>query len=172
MKRLASLLGCAVELAILAGLFFTWGGSANHQPPSLRKLLPLLILYAIAVALHLVIFARSYDCRRALIRQSLLTGPCAFLTLFIVFGQTAELTMRPTKGLVEVAKIEGVPPNYFDEWYDVYLERIKFERLLYAMLLASTCLLYGSHYRAARRGVDAVANQCANPTTHGGDEKG
>jgi len=53
--------------------------------------------------------------------------------------------------MVQASMRERVLDGCHKQWVIDYVERMKSERLLCAMLLASTCLLYGNRWLTTRR---------------------
>jgi hypothetical protein len=138
-----------VESVILG--FLLWEHTRLHEMPCI--FLPLL---------PLLLFHHWWALRRERLAPSLrrkllsLTGPCVLLSLSLVLSLSVSLRRIAivgggTKEMVQASINERVPPNGLDQWMRDSIERMKSERLIYAMLLASMCLLYGSRWSTAKR---------------------
>jgi hypothetical protein len=78
------------------------------------------------------------------------------LSLSLVLGLSADLRKFAivggrTKEMGQAAIRQRVPAEGIEQWTKDEIERMKSERLIYAMLLASTCLLYVSRLSTAKR---------------------
>ena len=149
MRRFAAFTGYAVEATILGGLL--WEHTSLFDPGTLT---PVLLLSPGVVFLHWAVLMNG---RLASVTQRslfLLTGPVVLLSLSMVLGLTFELAKIAMLGgapkeMAWAAANEGVPPECHLQWTRDNIARMKSERLVYAMLLASACLLYASRWSGA-----------------------
>ena len=154
MKRLTRLAGCMVEAAVLATLL--WRFTELYLERETGGALP-FCYGTIAYALIMFVEWRSLRGTRlgqkARFRLCFLTGSCACLSMLLVVHQSIELSrvrMGASKHLIQAVKKEQVPSECVEQWLKDRVQSTKSERGLYAMLLASTCLLYASRYSEAR----------------------
>jgi hypothetical protein len=163
MKRLNTIVSWMVELGILAGLLWKLLGLYDLTVAFLLLVLLLLLLLSLPV-LALMHWIRWIPFRindlgqRVQLRLLLLTGPSLILSAFLILGLSMELKKiailrgGATKEMAAMAWKQGVPNENFQQWHKDHVERMKSERLIYAMLLASTCILYGNRYSSGRLG--------------------
>ena len=154
MKRPVALVGWGVESAILAGLFWRYTGVYTLGVVGPFPLFYASVLYVVVVFAQWRVLPKQHLGRNVWLRLCFLTGPCVCLSMFLVLAlslglEAVAMAGGATKEMGEAASQQGVLPGCFQQWSKDTVQRIRSERLIYAMLLASTCLLYGSRYSKA-----------------------
>jgi len=145
MKRLRTIVGWMVELAIVAGLSWKLSQLYDLTVPIL-----LLLLSPYLVLTHWIKLKGKRLEKRVMLRLFFLTGPCVILSfsLLVSVGRdlvtVAILRGGPSKGMGQEALEKGV--EHGDQWFKDRVERMKSDGLLYTMLLASTMILYRNRY--------------------------
>ena len=172
MKRIRTIVSWMVELAIVAVLLWKHYEMYCFGWYDFDALFLLLLLSPLFLGLHWVQLRKEHLPRKIRLKLFLLTGPAVFLCLTLIMGLTCRLKRVgvfggvPKEVVAEVNINRGNPPNPKDNAYgtrfmseklsrsDVVsylaLERMKSDGLLYAMLLASTIILYGNRYSLGR----------------------
>jgi hypothetical protein len=141
MKRLVAVVGCGVELALLVGLC-GYLSAANAFVYCVA-----FLLYALLVVIQWRELTRSNVAQKVLLRLCFLTGPCVYLSMVLVLVLSCQLkgiAMGASKEMVAAAHSDGVPNQCYDQWFKDRVERMKSERLICLMLLASTGLYYAN----------------------------
>jgi len=151
-KRLRIYLIFVVEVGIVAGLVLKHWTLYEFAVPKL-----LLFGSPILACAHWIALKRAHVPLRPALTLFLLTGPSLLLSMSLFLGRTYELRHVAlvgggTKELAEAARRAGVSNENSPQWVADAIERMHSERAIYAMLLASTFVLYVSRYSAARGG--------------------
>lgn len=150
MKKLVSIVGWIVELIILAGLLFKHLGFYD------LTVAKILVLFSPVIAgAHWAALKRECLTKKGRLILFLLTGPCVLLAMSLILNINYELKKvailggGPSKEMIEISN-ESLRSKFIPQWNEGTVERIRSERLIYAMLLASLCVLYGTRYSASR----------------------
>ncbi|HUT29262.1 MAG TPA: hypothetical protein VMX13_05675 [Sedimentisphaerales bacterium] len=149
MKRLFTILCWAGELAILAGLLWKHLELYELGWYDSSVLVVLLLFLPLLAYGHWMALRRKRDLSRKVeLKLLLLTGPSVFFCVFLIIGLNFELkraamTASPNREMLETGRDQGLAHQGFPKWK---IERMKSERFIYAMLLASSCILYGNRY--------------------------
>ena len=148
MKSRSSYVGWGVEAAVLGVLVWQHGKLYEFPCFFLMLVPPLLVTHWVALRkMHL-----DWSVRQTLF---FLTGPCVALSLSLVLCLSADLRKvaivgGATKEMTQAAIKQRVTGEGMEQWTKDEIDRMKSERLIYAVILASTCLLYGSRLSAAK----------------------
>jgi hypothetical protein len=140
-----------VELAILAGLLWKLLGLPDVTAAFLL-LFGLLLSFLVYLVFGLLRWIpwmprKKRDlAQRVPPRVAFLTSLCVLVSLFLILGLSMELRKvaiigGASKEMAAVARKEGVPAECFDQWFKDSVGRMKSDRLIYAMLLASIVML-------------------------------
>ena len=145
----AALVSWSVEIVLLAGLLWKHIGLYYSLGSWLLLVLTPLLAFA-----HWKLLTNARIDTSQRLTLFFLTGPSLLLSVSLLAATTLELRTiiflgGPPKEMISV--ITDVPPECLPQWTNDAIERMKSELLIYAMLLASTCLLYSSRWATARR---------------------
>ena len=143
MNRLNTFASLILEVAILAGLL--WEHIKLYNLPIIYFLLLLVLLSTLFVYLLWKEFKEKNVSRKVRHKLVCLTVPSLFLCLLLVIGISMDLKKvsivgGATKEMKEVAKKQGV--ENLSQWEKDTIEKMKSERIIYAMLLASIGILF------------------------------
>ncbi len=172
MKRLNTIISWMVELAIVAVLLWKHYDLYYLGWYDFDGVFILLLASPIVLIIYGVKLIEKHLPKKVRLKLFLLTGPTVFLCMSLVMGLSYELRKVAVTGgvpievVAEVNKNKENPPNLKGHSYVLrvmsekltrsrvvyYLgvERAKSERIIYAMLLVITCILYGNRYSLGR----------------------
>ena len=151
MKRLCTIVSWIVELAIVAGLVWKLSQLYDLSVPILLVLLSPFLALA-----HWINLRKKHLEKRVMLKLFFLTEPCVILSFSLLLNEVRDLTtvarlrVGASKEMWAESLEKGGPQENFHQWFKDRVERMKSDGLLYAMLLASTCILYGNRYSLAR----------------------
>lgn len=144
MKKLAAIVSWLLEFAIIIGLswkyleLFLKGGG---QSVSVQFVfLPIFLLVPF---FHWELKGRQYLSLRFRLNLSLLSillSLCLVLTLSYDL-KIVRLVGGASKEMVAKSRRQGISNECFAQWFDDQVEKTKSDRMIYALLLASSCLL-------------------------------
>jgi hypothetical protein len=150
MKKLSAIVILLVELAILAGLLWACSRLSDLGIQSIPMLIVLIMLPLLCV-IHWGILRERHIENKTRLKLAFLTGPSIFLCILLTFCLSLQLKVigigRSSKNAMHVAEEKGVPVQY---WRICNDERVESELLIYSMLLASLCIIYGNRYSVSR----------------------
>ncbi|MHC4154033.1 MAG: hypothetical protein ACYST6_03770 [Planctomycetota bacterium] len=172
MKRLRTIVSWTVELAIVAVLLWKHYQVYYLGWYDLDAMWCVLPASLVLLACHWGQLRQKHLPKKVRLKLLLLTGPAVLLCLSLILGLTYELNKVarfggvPKEVVAEVSRYKGKLPNpkggnyerrvmseklsRRDVLYYLGVERVKSETLIYAMLLASTIILYGNRYSLGR----------------------
>jgi hypothetical protein len=159
MKRACAFAGWIVEAAIVAGLLWKHTDLYDYDFPFLLFLAsPILMVY------HWFLLRKEHKkgrfTRAVQLKLFFLTGLSIILCLSLILSTTFEWrriqllggsTKEMRVSLIKMAqnKDDSYPDN-IPQWVKYNVEKMKSDQIVYAMLLASTCLLYGCRYYSGK----------------------
>ena len=172
MKKLRTIVSWIVELAIAAVLLWKHYDLYYLGWYDFAGLDTFLLVSPIVLVFHCAKLRERHLPKKVYLKLLFLTGPTVFLCMSLVMGLTYELRKVaitggvPIEVVAEVNKNKENPPNLkghsyvlrvmsekltrYRVVYYLGVERAKSEILIYAMLLVSTCILYGNRCSLGR----------------------
>ena len=153
-KIIYALLSCIIELMLLVGL--VWKHTELYE---YTVTVFLLLLLPFILPLFWLILRREYKENRLdqemRLKLFFFTGPIIFLCLSLILSLSYELKKVSvlgggTKEMGSEALKEKVSREGIRQWMKDRIEKMKSDRILYSMLLASSCLLFSCRYSSAR----------------------
>lgn len=145
MNRFLSLVGYVLEVTLLGLLLFQCIEMFDLTgTKALAYLSAFALLYSPCFYLQWKELRERSLPKATLVRLCALTGLCIFLSFALTLGITFQLKAGVTKELRQEVITHGVLREFAEPWYNHRFEGMRSEGMLYAMLFASMCLLYGS----------------------------
>lgn len=142
MRRPAGILALVTELLIVVGLIWRHASLFDLHAPFL-----LLLVSPVLAVCHWKLLASQRLSPLTSFALFFLTAPTAILSLSLILAVTLQLRSvgllhGPPKEMIPAVK--HISKDCVPQWTKDFVARLKSERLLYLMVLTSSCLLYAS----------------------------